>query len=122
MSGCPAHQFATGINASGGLNCAAPTIDDLQGSAFTFDGHTSSLQVSTDNTTGDINLKCSPVYEVSATISGGSSHIQIFDDTNNSFDQDCFFSTSCSTLMPGGHQARVLIHRSTSFSFTCPGD
>jgi hypothetical protein len=126
---CAAGTFATGINATGGLNCAAPTIDDLQGSACTFNGHPSTLQVSTDSTSGAVSMTCTPVYEVSVTMTGlAAPSINIHDDTNNNLDNGCN-ALSCSTLVPSGDQVRMDFSSGsgstgggTPFTYTCPGE
>ena len=69
---CPAGQFVSGINASGGLKCAAPTIDDLQGSACTFNGQPATLDISTDNTTGAVTMNCSAGHIYWTNNGGGS--------------------------------------------------
>ena len=84
---CPAGQFATGINAGGHLKCAQPTADDLQGSTCTFAGRASTLDVSTDNTTGAVSMTCRPLFELSAEINGGSmTLVNLLDSTAGSSD------------------------------------
>jgi hypothetical protein len=104
--------------APGPANLAA-----LQGSACTFSGHTSTLSVSVNSTSGAVSMICNPVYEVSATVTGGSMHTIFLDDnTDTNYGGACGPATSCSTLMPAGHDARVRLTSTTgSFSYTCPG-
>jgi hypothetical protein len=59
--GCPAHQFVTGIDASGNLKCAQPSVGDLNGSPCTVGDETTALAVSTDAATGAVSLQCEPV-------------------------------------------------------------
>jgi hypothetical protein len=85
--------------------------------------------VSVDSTTGAVSLTCTPVYAVSATISGGTmTNVNLRDQTlmrNNEFDN---VSTSASVLMPGGHIAEVQLTSGdtgdgggVAFNYTCPG-
>jgi hypothetical protein len=97
---CPAHQFATGIDANGALKCAKPSLGDLQGSPCTINGNQSTLQVSTDQTTGAVTMTCTRPYlslspgDIHCTssciydydlggISGGNSTSQTFTVTNS---------------------------------------
>lgn len=125
---CPAHQFATGIDANGNLKCAQPTVNDLNGSACTFNGHTSTLAVSTDSTTGAVSMKCQPVYEVSVTVTGGAmSWLRIKDFTASTIVTLCLGQTFCSGLVPAGHQVQTEILSGSEntgggspFTYTCP--
>jgi hypothetical protein len=102
----------------------------LQGSPCTIDGNQSTLNVSVNPTTGAVSLTCTPVYKVSATISGGTmTHINLRDQTilkNNVFAN---VSTSSSVLMPSGHEAIVVLTSGEQdiggghpFRYTCPGE
>jgi len=71
---CPAHQFATGIDAKGVLKCAQPALSDLQGAACTANGQQSTLDVTTDDTTGAVSMTCQPLtgnLDTTATLGPG---------------------------------------------------
>lgn len=74
---CPAGQFATGIGASGNLNCAQPTLDDLQGSLCTVLGSPSILEASTDPITGAVSLMCGRTDSLVLASSAGDTNIKV---------------------------------------------
>ncbi len=79
--------------------------------------------MSVDNVTGAVSMTCTPVYEVSATVTGGSLIFLLDDLTIGlSATHSCGPVTSCSTLMPKGHHVRVIVTGTPNpFRFTCPG-
>jgi hypothetical protein len=102
----------------------------LQGSACIFNGHPSTLSVSVDNTTGAVSMTCTPVYEVSVTVTGGTMSF-IFLTVGGGFEKSCSDTTSCSTLAASGSQVLVRfqsgfdtlggIRPGRPFHYTCPG-
>ena len=70
-TGPPGETGATG--ASGATGAPGPSnLAALQGSPCTVNARPSSLDVSVDSTTGVVSMVCTPVYEVKATITGGT--------------------------------------------------
>lgn len=124
-------QGATGSQGPGGTTGATgpSSLAALKGSPCTFAGNPSSLAVAIDSTTGAVGLTCTPVYTVSATISGGTmSFVNLRDETAAQNNQFHPVSGSVSTLMPSGHEAVVLLDSGDialgggqPFNYTCPG-
>jgi hypothetical protein len=103
------------------------SLDAMQGAACTFNGHPSTLNVSVDSTTGAVSMTCTPVYQVSFSITGGSmTLVNIHDNTTNT---DHLFSnaSSGSVFLPTGTSVFVYLQSGstvtgggTPFFFTCP--
>jgi hypothetical protein len=115
---------------SGGTGPAGPpSLAALQGSPCTFDGHPSTVSVSIDSNTGAVSLTCTPVYLVSATITGGTMTVIQIADFTTADGNLCTAATSCSFLAAKGDSIRVLLAsgdhsvgpNGSPFNFTCPG-
>jgi hypothetical protein len=116
------------IGAKGDTGATGPpgpsNLAALQGSACTVNGHDSTLQVSTDDTTGAVSLTCAPQHKVSVTMSGVSDP-RIFIDDNGST-QPCD-PNACSMLVQTGDQVSVSLSSGglsgggTPFSYSCNG-
>jgi hypothetical protein len=102
----------------------------LQGSPCTVSGHSSTLTVSTDNTTGAVSLTCQPLYTVSGTVTGGSmTQIQVESLNGDGSFSRCYSATSCSVLVSSGSPVRVIFTSGdeetgggSQFTFTCPAN
>ena len=68
---CQAGEFVTGIDGNGALKCAQPTVAELQGSPCTVNGQSSTLAVSTDNSSGVVTMTCTPVTAASECAAQG---------------------------------------------------
>jgi hypothetical protein len=103
------------------------SLDAMQGAACTFNGHPSTLKVSVDSTTGAVSMTCTPVYQVSFSVTGGSmTQVDIRDQTT--LTNHLFFNASSgSVYLPKGTLAIVelqsgdeLTGGGSAFTFTCP--
>ena len=127
-TGPPGETGATG--ASGATGAPGPSnLAALQGSLCTVNARPSSLNVSVDSTTGVVSMVCTPVYEVKATITGGTMDlIRITDYPLLRVDHDFFdVSTSASYLLPKGTFVAVGFEDGSHslggghpFTYTCP--
>jgi hypothetical protein len=121
---------ATGAaGATGDTGPAGPAnLAALQGSPCTFNNHSSSVNASIDNTTGAVSLTCTPVYQVSVTVTGGTmTQVNLRDQThgaNHVFNQ---VSSSASIFFPQGTNSIVELQSGTisagggsPFTYTCP--
>jgi hypothetical protein len=122
---------ATGeTGATGATGPPGPSnLAALQGSPCTVNARPSSLDVSVDSTSGAVSMVCTPVYEVKATVTGGTMDlIRITDYTSQRVDHDFFdVSTSASYLLPKGRFVAVGFEDGShslgggrSFTYTCP--
>ena len=124
VPGTPGSQGPKGDTGPAGPS----NLSALQGSPCTFAGNASSVSVAQDPTTGAVTLTCTPVYDVTGDVTGGSmTVIQISDFTIDS-GNSCSSTTSCSYLSSPGHSIRLIFESGdevqgpsgSAFSYTCP--
>ena len=117
------------IGATGPTGAPGPSsLAALQGSPGTVNARPSSLNVSVDSTTGAVSMVCTPVYEVKATVTGGTMDririreypLRVDHDFSN-------VSTSASYLVPKGTFVAVGYEDGSQslggghpFTYTCP--
>ena len=119
-SGATGSTGATGpAGATGDTGASGPTgatgdkgdpgpanVAALQGSPCTFNGHPSTLDVSTDDTTGAVSLTCHAVYEVKVTtVNAGTLSGAFIDNTVHHHDN---FRAPASMFFPAGHMIDVV--------------
>jgi hypothetical protein len=100
----------------------------LQGSPCTVNARPSSLNVSVDSTTGAVSMVCTPVYEVKATVAGGTMDLVRIREYPLRVDHDFFdVTTSASYLLPKGMFVAVGFEDGSHslggghpFTYTCP--
>jgi hypothetical protein len=121
---------------AGATGATGPTgpssLDALNGSPCTVGGNASTLQVSIDPATGAVTMTCTPLVNVSASVTGGPmDFIQIADFTQVTGTLCSDNPTSCSLLAASGDSVRVSLASGqdggdvpvmgSPFSYTCPG-
>jgi hypothetical protein len=138
LVGNPGATGATGpagpqgpAGATGATGPAGPSsLAALNGSPCTVGGNSSTLQVSVNSTTGAVTMTCTPLVNVSASVTGGTmTSIQISDSSNDTGNLCHNSSTSCSFLVASGDSVRVILESGSDdgtitgspFTYTCPG-
>ena len=100
----------------------------LQGSPCTVNARPSSLNVSVDSMTGAVSMVCTPVYEVKATVTGGTMDLIRIREYPLCVDHDFLdVSTSASYLLPKGmfvavgfEDGSLSLGGGHTFTYTCP--
>jgi hypothetical protein len=110
---CPPGTTAVSWKEGGSAGSSGSVgLSGLQGSPCTVGGHSSTLQVSVNPTTGAVTMACPPLsapssYTARVTVSGGTmTAIQISDATNGTVTR-CKAASSCSLAAAAGDSVDV---------------
>jgi Collagen triple helix repeat (20 copies) len=129
--GSPGKDGTNGTNGTDGAPGAPgpASLDALNGTPCTFNGHPSKTRVTVDSTNGAVSIVCTPVYEVSVSVSGGTMSAVLFRYSVPALSQQFsdVGSGGASIILPEGTPVLVSLLSGTifvdghSFTFTCPG-